>query len=141
MNMKEFSEDSRVKLPALVHLCKLGYRYVSEKRLTANALCDSDTNIITDVFKNKLQQFNPLLKSAEINHFIDKLKISLTNDDLGREFYNYVSANSGIKLIDFDCIENNDFACTTELTCKNGKMNFAPILLCLLMVFRWHLLR
>lgn len=124
--MKEFSEDSRVKLPALVHLCKLGYRYVSEKRLTANALCDSDTNIITDVFKNKLQQFNPLLKSAEINHFIDKLKISLTNDDLGREFYNYVSANSGIKLIDFDCIENNDFACTTELTCKNGEDEFRP---------------
>lgn len=26
-------ENSRVKLPALVHLCKLGYRYVSEKEL------------------------------------------------------------------------------------------------------------
>jgi hypothetical protein len=102
-----FNETPRVKLPALVHLCKLGYHYVSEKVLTK--VCDTDTNINVDVFKNKLRQFNPLLKPIEIDQFLDKLKIVLDNDDLGREFYAIVSANSGIKLIDFEYIENNDF--------------------------------
>ena len=94
-----FNENSRVKLPALVHLCKLGYQYVSEKEL--KQVCDTDTNINIDVLKSKLCQFNPLLKSIEIDQFFDKLKIVFDNNDLGREFYNIVSANSGIKLIDF----------------------------------------
>ncbi len=119
-----FNENSRVKLPALVHLCKLGYHYISEKELTK--VCDTDTNINVGVFKNKLRQFNPLLKPIEINQFFDKLKIVLDNDDLGREFYAFLSANSGIKLIDFEHIENNDFGCTTELTCKNGEDEFRP---------------
>lgn len=34
-----FNENSRVKLPALVHLCKLGYQYVSEKEL--KQVCDT----------------------------------------------------------------------------------------------------
>ncbi|MBA4411567.1 MAG: type I restriction endonuclease subunit R [Odoribacter sp.] len=119
-----FNENSRVKLPALVHLCKLGYNYISEKKL--KQVCDPDTNINVDVLKSKLRQFNPLLKSIEIDQFFDKLKIVLDNDDLGREFYHIVSANSGIKLIDFEHIENNDFDCTTELTCKNGEDEFRP---------------
>jgi len=119
-----FNENSRVKLPALVHLCKLGYQYVSEKELTK--VCDTETNINVGVFKNKLRQFNPLLKPIEIDQFFDKLKIVLDNDDLGREFYSILSANSGIKLIDFEHIENNDFDCTTELTCKNGEDEFRP---------------
>jgi type I restriction enzyme R subunit len=119
-----FNENSRVKLPALIHLCKLGYNYISEKKL--KQICDPDTNINVDVFKNKLRQFNPLLKPIEIDQFFDKLKIVLDNDDLGREFYQIVSANSGIKLIDFANVENNDFDCTTELTCKNGEDEFRP---------------
>ncbi|MBW8333161.1 MAG: DEAD/DEAH box helicase family protein [Prolixibacteraceae bacterium] len=119
-----FNENSRVKLPALVHLCKLGYNYISEKKL--KQACDPDTNINIDVLKSKLHQFNPLLKPIEIDQFFDKLKIVLDNDDLGREFYNIVSANSGIKLIDFEHIANNDFDCTTELTCKNGEDEFRP---------------
>lgn len=119
-----FNENSRVKLPALVHLCKLGYHYVSEKVL--KQVCDPDTNINVDVLKSKLRQFNPSLKPIEIDQFFDKLKIVLDNDDLGREFYNIVSANSGIKIIDFEYIGNNDFDCTTELTCKNGEDEFRP---------------
>lgn len=119
-----FNENSRVKLPALVHLCKLGYNYISEKKL--KQVCDPDTNINVDVLKSKLRQFNPLLKPIEIDQFFDKLKIVLDNDDLGREFYTIVSANSGIKLIDFEHIENNEFDCTTELTCKNGEDEFRP---------------
>lgn len=94
-----FNENSRVKLPALVHLCKLGYNYISEKKL--RLVCDPDTNINVEVFRNKLRQFNPLLKPIEIDQFFDKLKITLDNDELGREFYQIVSADSGISLTDF----------------------------------------
>ena len=30
---KHFSEDSRVKIPALVHLSRLGYQYLSTKEI------------------------------------------------------------------------------------------------------------
>lgn len=119
-----FNENSRVKIPALVHLCRLGYHYVSEKDL--RQACDPETNIHTDILKTKLHQFNPLRKSVEIDQFVDKLRIILDNDDLGREFYSLLSANSGIKMIDFEHIENNDFACTTEFACKNGEDEFRP---------------
>ena len=61
-----------------MHLCKLGYHYVSEKELTK--VCDTNTNLNVNVFKNKLHQFNSLLKPIEINQFFDKLKIELDND-------------------------------------------------------------
>ncbi len=119
-----FNENSRVKIPALTHLCRLGYKYVSEKEL--KDICDTDTNINISVLKSKLHQFNPSLRAIEIDQFIDKLKIILDNDDLGREFYSILSTNSGIKLIDFENVENNDFVCTTEFTCKNGEDEFRP---------------
>jgi type I restriction enzyme, R subunit len=119
-----FNENSRVKLPALIHLCKLGYNYIPEKYL--RKVCDPDTNIFKEVFIKKLRQFNPDLKEIEVNQFYDKLKIILDNDDLGREFYNLLSANAGVKLIDFGTIVNNDFSFATELTCKNGEDEFRP---------------
>lgn len=36
-----FSEDSRVKIPCILHLVRLGYRYLSLK----NAVWDEETNI------------------------------------------------------------------------------------------------
>ena len=35
-----FSEDSRVKIPCILHLMRLGYRYLSLK----NAIWDEETN-------------------------------------------------------------------------------------------------
>ena len=35
-----FSEDSRVKIPCILHLVRLGYRYLSLK----NAIWDEETN-------------------------------------------------------------------------------------------------
>jgi hypothetical protein len=39
--MTKFNEDSRVKIPAILHLCRLGYKYISLN----NAVWDADTNI------------------------------------------------------------------------------------------------
>ena len=42
-----FSEDSRVKIPCILHLTRLGYQYLSLK----NAQWDKDTNILFAVQK------------------------------------------------------------------------------------------
>ena len=39
------NENSRVKIPALVHFTRLGYEYLSLKNYTGKGLIDEDTNI------------------------------------------------------------------------------------------------
>lgn len=121
-----FNENSRVKFPALIHLCSLGYRYLSEKVLFASSAYDIDTNIITDILFSKIREFNPNLTELEIEQIFEKVKIALDNDDLGREFYQMLTSTSGIKLVDFESPEKNDFACMTEFTCRNGQEEFRP---------------
>ena len=52
-----FNEDSRVKLPALLHLTRLGYKYLSLK----NAIWDENTNIFTTVFTDSISKINPTI--------------------------------------------------------------------------------
>lgn len=52
--------------------------------------------------------------------------MKLDYDDLGREFYKSLTATSGLKLFDFNNLQNNSFNVTTELTCKNGDEEFRP---------------
>ena len=50
--MGKFNEATRVQMPAMVHLTRLGYSYfgkISEDM--ANKIYDPDTNILIDVFK------------------------------------------------------------------------------------------
>ncbi|MGL5013715.1 MAG: type I restriction endonuclease [Bacteroidales bacterium] len=117
-----FNENSRVKYPALVHLCSLGYRYMSLKGLKF----DPNTNILTDILKQKITAFNPLKTVLEVDQFVDKLTTVLDNDDLGREFYGMLTSVSDFRMIDFDNPSNNDFACVTEFACKNGDDEFRP---------------
>ena len=41
-----FNENTRVKIPAILHLCRLGYNYLS----LSNATRDANTNIFTEIF-------------------------------------------------------------------------------------------
>ena len=50
-------EDERVKIPALVHLTRLDYDYVSLKKGIAY---DGDTNIFVDVFRVAINRINGL---------------------------------------------------------------------------------
>ena len=51
-----FSEDSRVKIPCILHLMRLGYDYLSLK----NATWDEETNIFPDLFTNAIAKINVL---------------------------------------------------------------------------------
>ena len=117
-----FNEDSRVKIPAILHLVRLGYEYLSIK----GAKVDPDTNIFTDVFKSSLKKINDGVSDDEIDATLSRIKLLLDNDDLGRAFYESLISGAGVKLIDFDNFNNNSFNVVTELTCRNGEEEFRP---------------
>lgn len=117
-----FNENTRVKIPALLHLSRLGYQY----RSLSKANRDESTNIFIDIFHESLTRINPGVDPHDINRLYEKVKITLDNDDLGYEFYKMLLATSAMKLIDFKSFDNNDFHVVTELTYKNGDDEFRP---------------
>lgn len=124
--MVEFSENTRVKIPALVHATRLGYKYLSLKDYKNEI--DEETNIFKNVFKESINKINNLeLSDDNITKLINELSFSLANDDLGRQFYKYlINGYKGIKLIDFEDEKNNEYNVVTELTYKNGEDEFRP---------------
>ena len=117
-----FSEDSRVKIPCILHLVRLGYSYLSLKTVT----WDDETNIFPDLFGKAIAKINPNLASNDIPRLLADIKLLLDNEDLGKAFYDRLTERSGVKLIDFDNFSNNSFHVVTELTYKNGDDEFRP---------------
>lgn len=117
-----FNENTRVKIPAILHLCRLGFRYLSLKNLVS----DENTNILTDVFAESIQKINPDLEASHIKRLYEDLSLVLENEDLGKAFYEAITATSGIRLIDFKNFSNNTFHVVTEYTFKNGEDEFRP---------------
>lgn len=122
------NENSRVKIPALVHFTRLGYEYVSLNDYSG--IIDESTNIFVDMFRNAINRINGThLSSADVQKIVAELKIVLSNDDLGKAFYKLLlSGFNGLKLIDFDNINGsrNAFQVITELTYRNGNDEFRP---------------
>ena len=50
----KFNEDSRVKIPSILHLTRLGYEYISLK----NTSWDENTNIFKDLFVSSIKNIN-----------------------------------------------------------------------------------
>lgn len=117
-----FTEDSRVKIPCIIHLVRLGYRYLSLK----NAVWDEETNIFPELFRAAMVRINPSLDADDIDRLLTDIKLSLENEDLGKAFYEKLTEPSGTRLIDFADFSNNSFHVVTELTCKNGDDEFRP---------------
>lgn len=125
--MSNFNENTRVQVPAALHLCRIGYDYIYDIQAV-----DNQTNILLDVFENAVKRLNPELASSEVSMLRSKIAAIANNDDLGREFYQLLSANSGNKLIDFENPENNDWHVTTELSYENKDTDesFRPDITC-----------
>lgn len=117
----KFNEDSRVKIPALLHLMRLGYNYIPHKE--QNRI--DDNNIFPAIFVPKIAALNEI-SEVEAQRLLDEINLELDYEDLGKKFYERVTATSGIKLIDFENFGKNDFHITTELTCKMGDEEFRP---------------
>lgn len=117
-----FNENTRVKIPAILHLCRLGYGYLS---LFASPH-DESTNIFTNIFSESIKRINPDLKEIDNKRLLEDISLALDSEDLGEAFYRILTARSGVKLIDFKNFSNNSFHVVTELTYKNGDDEFRP---------------
>jgi len=123
-----FNEDSRVKIPSILHLIQLGYEYLS---LKTNSW-DESTNIFRGIFDKQIKQINPSLSKTDMQKVFDDVSISLENEDLGRAFYNKLVDQSGTKLIDFENFDKNSFHVVTELTYQKDDESFRPDIILLI---------
>ncbi|WP_292780308.1 type I restriction endonuclease subunit R [Methylophilus sp. UBA6697] len=117
-----FNEDSRVKIPTILHLTRLGFEYLSLK----NADWDIDSNIFSESFITAVLRINPQISREDAERQLAELKLSLDNIDLGKVFFEKITNRSGIKLIDFDNFNNNSFHVATELPYVIGDEEFRP---------------
>lgn len=124
----KFNEDSRVKIPTILHLMRLGYEYLSLK----GANWDEETNIFSEQFRVSIQRINGGVESYEIDRLLEDVRLSLDNEDLGKAFFEMLTERSRLKLIDYDNFENNSFHVVTELTYKNGDDEFRPDIILLI---------
>lgn len=124
--MGKFNEATRVQMPAMVHLTRIGYTYFGKLSEDKNGtVYDGDTNILLQVFEQQFKKLNPG-HEGEYLQVLKDIRKELNDDDLGRGFYNRLKAISPVKLIDYDNVGNNTFHFTAEFTCKNGQDEFRP---------------
>ena len=116
-----FNENSRVKIPALLHFTRLGYSYIKQR----DQKVMEEVNIFPELFIDSICRINHI-EREDAKRVLEEICLELDFEDLGKKFYERLTATSGIKLIDFKNFHNNSFHVTTELTCKNGEEEFRP---------------
>ena len=113
-----FNEATRVQMPAMVHLTRLGYTYFGKiTEDMAGTVYDPDTNILINVFKEQFARLNPT-HAGEAEQTLKTIRQELDNDDIGRSFYERLSSVSPVRLVDFENPKNNTYHFTAEFTCK-----------------------
>lgn len=81
-----FNEATRVQMPAMVHLTRLGYTYFGKiTEDMAGTVYDPDTNILINVFKEQFARLNPT-HAGEAEQTLKTIRQELDNDDIGRSF-------------------------------------------------------
>ncbi len=122
LSSTKFTEDTRVKIPTILHLMRLGYKYLSLKGQN----WDLDTNIFPQLFNKAILKINPGIEPDDVSRLLEDIKLELDYEDLGRAFFERLTDRSNTKLIDFENFNNNSFHVVTELTCQNGDEEFRP---------------
>lgn len=120
------NENSRVKIPALVHLTRLEYKYIKQKDCSGT-YCPK-TNIFKGILRDSINRLNgTALTEADVDSLVEELAIKLNTDDLGRAFYKILlSGFNGLRLIDLEDESRNSYHVVTELTYQNGEDEFRP---------------
>ncbi|AHZ26588.1 type I restriction endonuclease [Helicobacter pylori] len=109
-----YNEITRVQIPALMHLAKLGYDFIPAKN---KPNLDTATNILTDSFTQAFERLNPN-PTKNAKDVLAEMKKRLNYDDLGKSFYEYL-LKSEHQIIDFDNPNNNLYEMMTELPYKS----------------------
>ncbi len=106
------NEITRVQVPALMHLAKLGYDFIPTN---SKPNLDTATNILTDSFTQAFERLNPT-KNAKDS--LTEMKKRLNYNDLGKSFYEYLLKSEN-QIIDFDNPNNNLYEMMAELPYKS----------------------
>lgn len=122
---KDFSELTRVQIPAALHLMRLGYTYLPRNGKEI-AERDPDTNILVSVFKEQFLKFNNYLTEEDFERELVNIKLELDQNDLGRSFFRRLQGQEDTVYIDWEKPEANTFHLALEVTCKNGQDEFRP---------------
>ena len=122
---KDFSELTRVQIPAALHLMRLGYTYLPRNGKEI-AERDPDTNILVSVFKEQFLKFNNYLTEEDFERELANIKLELDQNDLGRSFFRRLQGQEDTVYIDWENPEANTFHLALEVTCKNGQDEFRP---------------
>ena len=122
---KDFSELTRVQIPAALHLMRMGYTYLSRNSKEIEER-DPDTNILVSVFKEQFLTFNNYLTDEDFERELANIKLELDQNDLGRSFFKRIQGQEGAVYIDWENPEANTFHLVLEVTCQNGQDEFRP---------------
>ena len=122
---KDFSELTRVQIPAALHLMRLGYTYLPRNGKEI-AERDPDTNILVSVFKEQFLKFNNYLTEEDFERELANIKLELDQNDLGRSFFRRLQDQEDSVYIDWEKPEANTFHLALEVICKNGQDEFRP---------------
>ncbi|TLD80901.1 type I restriction endonuclease subunit R [Helicobacter sp. MIT 05-5293] len=133
--VESFNENSRVKIPALLTLARLGFSYLSLKGNTQSQF-DKTSNIFLPSFFKSLQSLNPTLLESNLPSILSSIQNILFYDDLGLAFYESLTkglsnhnteSQNTLKLIDWQNPSNNTFEMVTELPYgRDSKGSFRP---------------
>lgn len=126
MGRNQFNEDSRVKVPVILQLVRLGYEFLP--RAVWEKQREPQTNILRDEFARAFVRLNEKKTEEDAHRYIDTVLVPmLNNNDLGRQFYNKLVAQTTDEvLIDFADFDNNSFHVATEVNCTNEGEEFRP---------------
>ena len=120
------NENSRVKIPALVHLTRLEYKYIKQKDCSG-AYCPK-TNIFKGILRDSINRLNgTALTEADVDSLVEELAIKLNADDLGRAFYKILlSGFNGLRLIDLEDESRNSYhvVISSMINNKSKSMSF-----------------
>ena len=122
---KEFSELTRVQIPAALHLMRLGYTYLPHngKELKER---DPETNILVSIFREQFLKFNNYATDVDVERELSNIELELDQNDLGRAFYKRIIGETSATYIDWEHPEANTFHLALEVTCQNGQDEFRP---------------
>ncbi len=117
-------EDARIKVPALLHLSRLGYQYLSRRTIRR----DPETNILPEMLKAAAERILGTEMSGETQDSLMKeLREALAAPDLGRGFTRLIREGwREWRLLDFEHPERNVFHAAAELPCVCEGRRFVP---------------
>ena len=121
---RSHNELTRVQLPAILHLTRLGYQFLGSHSKEIKER-DRETNILVSVFKAQFLRLN-YVTEADFTREMENIRLELDQNDLGRAFFNRIQGKTDYTYINWERPELNSYHVAMEVTAQNGEDEFRP---------------